>query len=445
MSLLLAAPKEVQLSSIARFLEKGNHKASTTDLPSIKSVDHSNFNMIVLILPHADLAAIGSAITRMQPFFEAQAHIVLCVPMMTEEDILKIQKRGISTILTPSDWSENSIADRILGELTLNDPQGDQSFGAFKGASPAMKAVYSHLQKIAHLNEPVLIQGETGTGKEICAQEIHRLSKRNNLFPINCAALSTELFESELFGHKRGAFSGAVSDRTGLLSAIGDGTIFLDEIGELAQTSQAKLLRAIEQREIRPIGSNQLIPFKARLVLATNRDLREECLQGNFRSDLLERCQTFQVQLPPLRDRLSDIPLLVKHFIGLYNNEYNQDLTMPEKGLDALFQYTWPRNVRELRNAVWRAAAYAVSPEASISIEQLEESIARSHNREPQNPFSIPFDHTDTWQDVQAKSWSIYSGALLDAVDNNIDVAAKRAGLSRSTFYDKNKKFKTSE
>jgi len=230
-----------------------------------------------------------------------------------------------------------------------------QGLGKMIGQCDAMRKVFEKIQLVADTNATVLIVGESGTGKELVARAVHDFSKRRDrpFLPVNCAAIPDSLIESELFGHEKGAFTGAVSRREGLFQAAAGGTLFIDEIGELQLGLQSKLLRAIEDKKILPIGSTHPTAVDVRLVAATNRDLKQRVEAGQFREDLYYRLRVVELALPPLRERREDIPLLVRHFvdeIAKDNGRPVRDIT--QEALEAILAYTWPGNVRELRNTL---------------------------------------------------------------------------------------------
>lgn len=230
-----------------------------------------------------------------------------------------------------------------------------RGLGKMIGQCDAMRKVFEKIQLVADTNATVLIVGESGTGKELAARAVHEFSKRHDrpFLPVNCAAIPETLIESELFGHEKGAFTGAVSRRDGLFQAAAGGTLFIDEIGELQLGLQSKLLRAIEDKKILPIGSTHEVEVDVRLVAATNRDLKQRVEAGQFREDLYYRLRVVELALPPLRERREDIPLLVRHFvdeIAKDNGRSVRDIT--QDALEAILAYTWPGNVRELRNTL---------------------------------------------------------------------------------------------
>lgn len=231
--------------------------------------------------------------------------------------------------------------------------KGAVRFGDIIGRSDAMHAVYQSILKSAESNANVIIYGESGSGKELVAQTIHRLSDRgdNAFVPVNCGAIPDRLFESEFFGYKKGAFTGADQDKEGFLSAAQGGTLFLDEVGEVPPGMQVKLLRAIDGGGFTPLGSHESIPTDIRIVAATNRDLQHLVAQGQFRKDFYYRIHVVPISVPPLRERREDIPLLIQHFLQLLSQP-GQRQSIPDKVIQAMLGYHWPGNVRELQNAV---------------------------------------------------------------------------------------------
>ncbi len=235
-------------------------------------------------------------------------------------------------------------------------------FDNIVGKSDAIEQVFRVMEKVARTDSSVLITGESGTGKELVARAIHFSSERANrrFLPINCGALPENLLESELFGYKRGAFTGAAQDKDGLLKAADGGTVFFDEIGELPLSLQVKLLRALQEREVYPLGANNPVRFNVRVICATNRDLEREAASGRFREELLYRINVINLKLPPLRDRREDIALLAYHFLAKAEKSLGRSGIRFSKGaMRVLLNYGWPGNVRELENAVERAAILA--------------------------------------------------------------------------------------
>jgi two-component system response regulator HydG len=251
--------------------------------------------------------------------------------------------------------------------------EGRYRFESLLGKSPAMQAVFALIRQAAPGEVNVLITGESGTGKELVARALHHNSPRaaRPFVPVNCAAMPAGLLESELFGHVRGAFTGAVSNRKGLIREAEGGTLFLDEIGDMAPELQAKLLRAIEDRAVRPVGRDDAVPVDLRLVAATNKDLPARIQEGSFREDLYYRLAVIPIHLPPLRERREDVPLLAEHFLRRAAADSGKAIQgFTPEAMAALLRHPWPGNVRELENVVERAvtltAAEQVSPEALL-------------------------------------------------------------------------------
>jgi DNA-binding NtrC family response regulator len=232
--------------------------------------------------------------------------------------------------------------------------------GGIIGSSPSMLSIYELIDTVARTDSTVLIAGESGTGKELIAKAVHEKSERNRhaFVSINCGALPENLLESELFGHSRGAFTDAYRDKKGLFEVAHKGTLFLDEIAEMSQKMQVKLLRAIQERIIRRVGSNEEISVDTRIISATNKDLLSEMKKGSFRSDLFYRLNVISIRVPPLRERKDDIPLLMQYFLKIFNERFNKKIEgFDHDVFDVMRRYSWPGNIRELENYVERAVA----------------------------------------------------------------------------------------
>jgi len=228
------------------------------------------------------------------------------------------------------------------------------------GATPKMVEIYKKVAKIARTDSPVLVVGDSGSGKELVARAVHSHSQRAAapFLVVNCGALPETLLESELYGHERGSFTGATGARKGLLESASGGTVFLDEITETSLSFQVKLLRVIQEREIRRVGSNETIQVDIRLIAATNRDLREMVRMNRFREDLFHRLNVFTIALPPLRDRTQDIPLLASYFIKMFTEKHGKVVRLAADAVEAMKRYSWPGNVRELKNMLERAITF---------------------------------------------------------------------------------------
>ena len=295
------------------------------------------------------------------------------------------------------------------------------------GDSDAIKEVHRQIRKVAATDANVLILGENGTGKELVAQAIHHYSYRVNqpFIKIDLGSITESLFESELYGHKKGAFTDAKSDKMGRIVLADNGSLFLDEIGNLSMAMQAKLLSVLQNREVVPVGSNEKISVNIRLISATNQLLDEMISHGEFREDLLYRLNTITIQLPPLRDRTSDIPLLVNHYLNHFGKKYRKETIKPNKTLlDQLSKYHWPGNVRELQHAVERAVIMADSDTLEFTDFAFREGQS-----------NIELDELNL--DILEKS------AIEKAIkkfNGNMSKAAKELGIGRTTLYRKMEK-----
>ena len=318
---------------------------------------------------------------------------------------------------------------RLKKEIKRREPGGAQRP---VGHSRAFAEVLKLAETVAPTDSTVLLSGESGTGKEVVARYIHRLSDRSEepFMSINCGALPESLLESELFGHVRGSFTGAVKDKDGLLVAAAGGTFFLDEIGEMSPATQVKLLRAIQEREVIPVGATEPVAVDVRIIAATNRDLEEEIRKGTFRSDLYYRLNVIQLRLPPLRERKEDIELLARHFLerlaGREASEAPRDLS--RETLDILTSYDWPGNVRELENALERAAVVAVG--GAIVPEGLPERV----RDQPEVRLVADTPASNPTMEVIERA---YIHWVLEAEGGNKTRAAEVLGIDPSTLYRK--------
>ncbi|MEP6863057.1 MAG: sigma-54 dependent transcriptional regulator [Deltaproteobacteria bacterium] len=301
------------------------------------------------------------------------------------------------------------------------------------GSSPAMQKVRELLERVADTEAPLLISGESGTGKELVARAVHQRSRRSAapFVAINCAAIPEALLESELFGHVKGAFTDARAPRQGLFLKANGGTLFLDEIGELPLAMQPKLLRVLQERTVRPVGGDTEIPYDARIITASNRDLEDEVAGKRFREDLFYRVNVLRIDLPSLRARGSDVLFLAQHFVAQFSQQQSKHVTSISAAVaEKLTRYTWPGNVRELQNCMERAVAFARFDE--LTVEDLPEKIRNYKSADLSIPGLGPAEVL-TMDEVERR----YILRVLDQLGGNKTVAAEMLGLDRRTLYRK--------
>jgi len=316
-----------------------------------------------------------------------------------------------------------SLRERLGEELTVTELVGN---------SQPMQRVKEIIAKVAATDSPVLIEGESGTGKELVAAAIHRLSPRAKgpFIPVNCSAIPEDLLESEFFGHVRGAFSGAVSDSLGLFRGANEGTIFLDEIAELSPALQVKLLRVLQEMQVRPVGSTKAYAVDVRVIAATNRDLDRTVAEGTLRQDLYYRLNVVRISLPPLRTRREDIAAIVNHFVRRFNRRFRRDVRgMTPEALETLNRYDFPGNVRELENLIERA--YAMGARDQITLGDLP-SLTAGSAAPAVGSGAIP-QLADVEKELILRALSFYK--------DDKEAAAQALGISRRTIYRRLKEY----
>jgi len=320
--------------------------------------------------------------------------------------------------------------NRVLREQLRTRP----GFAGLIGLSPKMQRVYRLVEKVSQHNYPVLILGESGTGKELIARSIHFSGPRRNrpFVPVDCSALVPTLIESELFGYVKGAFTGAMHSKQGLMEAADSGTLFLDEIGDLPVDLQAKLLRALQEKEVKPVGSTERVSISTRVIAATNRDLETAVRQGAFRQDLFFRLNVVQIKLPPLRERKSDIPLLVNFFLEKFADPDSGSRTVYEDAMARLIAYDWPGNVRELENVIERAVALGSGP--ILHMGDLPTNLQyNTGERLPQSDEVLPLEELERRAIMRA----------LREVGGDKLAAARLLGIGKTTLYRKLKQYES--
>ena len=328
---------------------------------------------------------------------------------------------AVRRALQPRDLDDEEVEDEELPETEMI------------GSTPGMVEIYKTVSQVAPTDATVVIEGETGTGKELVARMIHRFSNRaaQPFVAVDCTSIPAALIESELFGAVKGAFTGADRDRIGVFEAASKGTVFLDEIGEIDFGFQAKLLRFLQEREIRPVGSPREKKVDVRVVVATNRDLQKMVDDAKFREDLWFRLNVVRVTMPPLRERRSDVPLLTRYFLNKYNKRYNRDVKLTESGLKALKDFTWPGNIRQLQHLIERLTILAPRDhnEARIDAEAVHDAISA-------------MERGGAAGETLAETEADQIRRVLAATGGNKSRAAAILGIERKTLYRKLERMK---
>lgn len=329
----------------------------------------------------------------------------------------------------------------------LHPRPGEEPVPGMVGSCPAMQELFRRIRKVAQTTSSVLIQGESGTGKELVARALHEASSRREspLISVNCAAIPENLIESELFGHEKGAFTGATNTRTGLVEAANNGTLFLDEIGELPLEAQARLLRVLQEHEIRKVGSVQSQKVDVRLVAATHRDLKQFVREGRFREDLFYRINVMPLQIPPLRDRGNDILELADRILNNTCKRLGRDtMQFSADAIQAITTYPWPGNVRELENAIERAVILSETEEIAIELLGLDVELVRIDNKtdtatSPAQKPTLAIDDDPT-EDLSLQDY--FQRFVLEHQDQmNETELAKKLGISRKCLWERRQRF----
>jgi two-component system response regulator PilR (NtrC family) len=339
-------------------------------------------------------------------------------------------------------FSEGS-RSRLPSKLRIDRPTVEDTFQGMIGRSKVMKEVFERIEKVAKTDSTILIMGPSGTGKELVASAIHKLSNRRlrNRVSVNCGAIPSELLESELFGHIKGAFTGAISDRKGRFEIAEGGTIFLDEIGDMPMLLQVKLLRVLQERQIEPVGTTENLPIDVRIIAATHRDLDKAVTEGKFREDLFYRLNVIPIKMPALKERREDIPLLMSHFLDRFvSADRSNEISFAPLTMDLLLGYDWPGNVRELENVIERLVILRGGNE--ILPEDLPAKIFRSNPLATQT-YKTLFELPDLGVDLKQILSDIEDSLIMQAMNRtrgNKNQASKLLTLNRTTLIEKMKK-----
>lgn len=439
---LVADDKENMRKLVARILGDGYAVEEAEDgARALSLVATRPYDVVVtdIRMPGASGFELLAAVKARDPATE----VVMMTGYATVQDAVRAMKQGAFDYLEkPFDPDAAlGVVARAAEHKRLADaarlavaPGEEDAFHALVGRSPPMRGVYRLLEKAAAVDATVLLTGETGTGKELAARAVHYHSQRRErrFVPVNCGALPAELVESELFGHARGAFTGAATAKAGLFEEAQGGTLFLDEVGELPLPAQVKLNRALQEKEIRRVGDTRPIPVDVRVIAATHRNLREEAREGRFREDLFYRLNVFAITLPPLRDRLEDVPLLAGHFLAKHARALRRTLRgFSPEALRTLAAQRWPGNVRELENVVERAVAVAGGD--VVAPEDLPPDLAPRPPAAAGVRAALPY--RDAVAEARDRVSRDYLVALMTEFGGNVTRAAERAGVERESLH----------
>ncbi|MDR1611817.1 MAG: sigma-54 dependent transcriptional regulator [Planctomycetota bacterium] len=430
-------------------LAKDGHEVDTAGngMEALSKFDAGKYDLVIqdVRMPGIDGLELLARLKEADP----ETPVVIMTAFSTwDVAVAAMRLGGFDYLKKPFDNDDlRNMARRAIEFRTAaEDKEGDGGAVRFIGSSPAVKEILDLVRRVAPTDSTVVIEGESGTGKELVAGLLHAQSPRRSgpFIAVNCGGFSETLLESELFGHIRGSFTGAVADKRGLMELANGGTFFLDEVGETSLSTQVRLLRALETRTFVPVGGEKPLKTDARFVTATNRDLREMMEAGSFRHDLYYRLNVIPIRIPPLRERRDDIPLLAGHFLATYSQRFHKDLKgFDSRAMEALMRHSWPGNVRELQNVVQRAVSLAEVD--SVGVEHIApfwkmeaESLASAPEAGSGAVRAIPelpdagFDLEKTLQDIESE----LVREALEKTGFNLTKAAELLGISfRSIRY----------
>ena len=400
---LIVDDEEGMRNYLSVVLSRDGHRTDTVPdgLAALQMCRNNDYDVVLLDLKMPRLDGLG-LLEKLGQENLSPVTVVMTAYSTWESAVQAMRLGAYNYIRKPFDNEEirTIIARSVMVSAFLRGDDRDEVeqfiVGNLIGNSPAMRAVGDLIRRIGPTDSTVCIQGESGTGKELVARAIHFNSTRRDgrFVAVNCSAFTETLLESELFGHARGAFTGAVSDKQGLFTVASGGTFFLDEIGDMSKTVQAKVLRTLEEREVKPVGATDTVKIDVRLIAATNRNLEELVSSGQFREDLFYRLNVIPLIIPPLRERKGDIPFLVGHLIGKQSRRMGKRIrSISRQGMDALLRNDWPGNVRELENTIQRAIALTRSEE--ITVADLEGSVSIPRDEEYPQTAALPDDGID--------------------------------------------------
>lgn len=453
--ILIVEDETIIRTALRKLLERNQYDVS--EAPSVKEAT-TRFQLKDFDLIVSDLRLPGAPGTDLIKLAGEIPVLIMTSYASLRSAVDSMRMGAVDYIAKPFDHDEMVTAvKRVIGKAKANkgqttpSPTASHAIAGMIGNSDVMHDLYNRIHKVAPTAATVLIHGETGTGKELVARALHEESTRRNhlMISVNCAAIPETLIESELFGHEKGAFTGAATTREGLVAAADEGTLFLDEIGELPLEAQARLLRVLQEGEVRPLGSVESRKVDVRLIAATHRDLRKLAKEGKFREDLYFRINVVQLELPPLRERGKDIIVLAESLLQRYCTQFNKpQLTLTPEAIQAVTTYTWPGNVRELENAMQRAVILCEDDkEISRDLLSIDLELANLEAEETNgSPFgqhrAVPRNHgthkssQDPAEDLSLEDY--FQRFVLEHQDSMSETElARKLGVSRKCLWER--------
>jgi len=438
-NVLIVEDEEMMRSILRQLLEADGFKVFTADSAETAIAIFSSNEIVITLTDIKMSGRDGIELLDQIKTIDNEAVVIVMTAYSSVDTAVAALRNGAYDYITKPFVNEdllqtvrNAIAHRQLfreNRILRRELKKQSSFAEIVGKSDALQHVFNLVNKVAGTSANVLIQGESGTGKELIARSIHFNSRRSDkpFLALNCGALPEMLIESELFGHVKGSFTGAVTSKMGLFRSVAGGTLFLDEVSEMTPSLQVKVLRAVQEHQVTPVGASTASAYDARIIAATNKNLETEVAEDRFREDLFYRLNVFEIEMPPLRNRRDDIPLLIAHFVAKSSRGQNSNnKTVSKSALSALVGYGWPGNIRELENVVERAV---ILSDGEIELEHLPLKL--------QPGTQVSLDSTPTLEDVERR----YVWEILKSVGDDKAEAADVLGIDLSTLYRKLKRY----
>ncbi|CAN5529535.1 sigma-54 dependent transcriptional regulator [soil metagenome] len=445
-NILIVEDEELMRVILRQLLENEGYNVFTADRAET-ALEIFTFNEIVITLTDIKMSRKdGLELLDHLKTIDEEAMVIIMTAYSSVDTAVAALRKGAYDYITKPFVNEdllqtirNAVEHRKLfqeNRVLRRELRKQYNFAEIIGKSDALQKVFDLINKVAGTSANVLIEGESGTGKELIARSVHFNSGRSDkpFLAVNCGALPESLLESELFGHVKGAFTGASTDTKGLFRSVAGGTLFLDEIGEMPPSLQVKLLRAIQEHEVTPVGASVPLKFDARIIAATNKKLETEVKEGRFREDLFYRLNVIEIEIPPLRLRRDDIPLLVKHFISKFARSQNQtEKSVTSEAMKAMIGYSWPGNVRELEHVIERSVILSGD---EIEVESLPPKI-KDTKKQPNETGEAYMPTLDALE-------RSYLSEVLKSVNDDKVEAANILGIDLSTLYRKLKRYEES-